>query len=140
MTNSQLDALQGEEEVRVRFALRHPKLFCRKFHFFFLLIFFLSRLLLFVEPCDRHAQVQPRDPSVYEPDCREMANRERNKKILLELVKQPDNSRCADCGEPGEQIYKRWYVCYRNKVRRGSEFGVQALLKGLEIFRFIYLF
>uniref|UniRef100_A0A669EQY4 ArfGAP with dual PH domains 2 n=1 Tax=Oreochromis niloticus TaxID=8128 RepID=A0A669EQY4_ORENI len=29
-----------------------------------------------------------------------MANRERNKKILLELVKQPDNSRCADCGEP----------------------------------------
>ncbi|XP_071386794.1 arf-GAP with dual PH domain-containing protein 2 isoform X1 [Centroberyx affinis] len=29
-----------------------------------------------------------------------MANRERNKKILLELVKQPDNSRCADCGAP----------------------------------------
>uniref|UniRef100_A0A3Q4GE85 Arf-GAP domain-containing protein n=1 Tax=Neolamprologus brichardi TaxID=32507 RepID=A0A3Q4GE85_NEOBR len=29
-----------------------------------------------------------------------MANRERNKKILLELVKQSDNSRCADCGEP----------------------------------------
>ncbi|XP_026218054.1 arf-GAP with dual PH domain-containing protein 2 [Anabas testudineus] len=29
-----------------------------------------------------------------------MANRERNKKILLELLKQPDNSRCADCGAP----------------------------------------
>ncbi|XP_030591824.1 arf-GAP with dual PH domain-containing protein 2 isoform X1 [Archocentrus centrarchus] len=29
-----------------------------------------------------------------------MANRERNKKILLELVKQPHNSRCADCGAP----------------------------------------
>lgn len=39
--------------------------------FSFFLIFFLSRLLLFVEPCDRHAQVQPRDPSVYEPDCAE---------------------------------------------------------------------
>ncbi|KAM3863861.1 arf-GAP with dual PH domain-containing protein 2 [Diretmus argenteus] len=26
-----------------------------------------------------------------------MANRERNKKILLELVKQPENNRCADC-------------------------------------------
>uniref|UniRef100_A0A3B3UT78 ArfGAP with dual PH domains 2 n=1 Tax=Poecilia latipinna TaxID=48699 RepID=A0A3B3UT78_9TELE len=25
---------------------------------------------------------------------------ERNKKILLELVKQPENSRCADCGAP----------------------------------------
>lgn len=68
--------------------------------------------------------------------CREMANRERNKKILLELVKQSDNSRCADCGEPGKQIYKRWYVCYRNKVRRGSEFDVRVLLRGLEMFRF----
>ncbi|XP_029015961.1 arf-GAP with dual PH domain-containing protein 2 isoform X2 [Betta splendens] len=29
-----------------------------------------------------------------------MANAERNKKILLELVKQGDNSRCADCGAP----------------------------------------
>ncbi|XP_076121187.1 arf-GAP with dual PH domain-containing protein 2 [Alosa pseudoharengus] len=29
-----------------------------------------------------------------------MANRERNKKILLELAKQPDNNRCADCGSP----------------------------------------
>ncbi|KAL2101254.1 hypothetical protein ACEWY4_003015 [Coilia grayii] len=29
-----------------------------------------------------------------------MANRERNKKILLELAKQPDNNRCADCGAP----------------------------------------
>ncbi|XP_069050762.1 arf-GAP with dual PH domain-containing protein 1 isoform X2 [Lepisosteus oculatus] len=29
-----------------------------------------------------------------------MANRDRNKKILLELVKQPDNSTCADCGAP----------------------------------------
>lgn len=72
--------------------------------------------------------------------CREMANRERNKKILLELVKQSDNSRCADCGEPGKQIYKRWYVCYRNKVRRGSEFDVRVLLRGLETFRFIDLF
>ncbi|XP_023126589.1 arf-GAP with dual PH domain-containing protein 2 [Amphiprion ocellaris] len=29
-----------------------------------------------------------------------MANRERNKKILLELVKLQDNSRCADCRAP----------------------------------------
>ncbi|XP_075994867.1 arf-GAP with dual PH domain-containing protein 2 isoform X2 [Genypterus blacodes] len=29
-----------------------------------------------------------------------MANREKNKKILLELAKQPENSRCADCGAP----------------------------------------
>ncbi|KAE8283098.1 Arf-GAP with dual PH domain-containing protein 2 Centaurin-alpha-2 [Larimichthys crocea] len=29
-----------------------------------------------------------------------MANHERNKKILLELVKQEANSRCADCGAP----------------------------------------
>ncbi|XP_026181863.1 arf-GAP with dual PH domain-containing protein 2 isoform X1 [Mastacembelus armatus] len=29
-----------------------------------------------------------------------MANREKNKKILLELLKRPDNSRCADCGAP----------------------------------------
>ncbi|XP_041867823.1 arf-GAP with dual PH domain-containing protein 2 [Melanotaenia boesemani] len=29
-----------------------------------------------------------------------MSNRERNKKILLELVKQPDNNRCADCRAP----------------------------------------
>uniref|UniRef100_A0A3Q3EWQ6 ArfGAP with dual PH domains 2 n=1 Tax=Labrus bergylta TaxID=56723 RepID=A0A3Q3EWQ6_9LABR len=29
-----------------------------------------------------------------------MANRERNQRILLELVKQPGNSRCADCGAP----------------------------------------
>ncbi|XP_060921490.1 arf-GAP with dual PH domain-containing protein 2 [Labrus mixtus] len=29
-----------------------------------------------------------------------MANRERNQRILLELVKQPGNSRCADCGSP----------------------------------------
>lgn len=35
--------------------------------------------------------------------CIEMANHERNKKILLELVRQPDNSLCADCGAPGKQ-------------------------------------
>ncbi|KAF3846466.1 hypothetical protein F7725_003544 [Dissostichus mawsoni] len=29
-----------------------------------------------------------------------MANHERNKNILLELIKLPDNSRCADCGAP----------------------------------------
>nr|XP_020472098.1 arf-GAP with dual PH domain-containing protein 2-like [Monopterus albus] len=29
-----------------------------------------------------------------------MSNRERNKKILLELVKQPENRECADCGAP----------------------------------------
>ncbi|KAJ8251646.1 hypothetical protein GJAV_G00223610 [Gymnothorax javanicus] len=29
-----------------------------------------------------------------------MANHDRNKKILLDLVKQPDNNRCADCGAP----------------------------------------
>uniref|UniRef100_A0A3B4GAN2 Arf-GAP with dual PH domain-containing protein 2-like n=1 Tax=Pundamilia nyererei TaxID=303518 RepID=A0A3B4GAN2_9CICH len=40
-----------------------------------------------------------------------MANRERNKKILLELVKQSDNSRCADC-EPDWASYKLGiFVC-----------------------------
>ncbi|KAG7459537.1 hypothetical protein MATL_G00211630 [Megalops atlanticus] len=29
-----------------------------------------------------------------------MANHDRNKKILLDLVKHPDNSQCADCGAP----------------------------------------
>ncbi|KAG5832904.1 hypothetical protein ANANG_G00296150 [Anguilla anguilla] len=29
-----------------------------------------------------------------------MANHDRNKKILLDLVKKPDNSRCADCEAP----------------------------------------
>lgn len=32
-----------------------------------------------------------------------MSNSERNKKILLDLVKQSDNSRCADCGAPDPQ-------------------------------------
>ncbi|CAJ1076601.1 arf-GAP with dual PH domain-containing protein 2 [Xyrichtys novacula] len=43
-----------------------------------------------------------------------MANRERNKKILLELVKQPGNSRCADCGahDPEWASYKLGvFVC-----------------------------
>ncbi|KAG7491643.1 hypothetical protein MATL_G00005850 [Megalops atlanticus] len=29
-----------------------------------------------------------------------MADRDRNKKVLLDLVKHPDNSHCADCGAP----------------------------------------
>ncbi|CAK6953427.1 arf-GAP with dual PH domain-containing protein 2-like [Scomber scombrus] len=29
-----------------------------------------------------------------------MANQERNNKILLDLVRQPDNNECADCGAP----------------------------------------
>ncbi|XP_041634569.1 arf-GAP with dual PH domain-containing protein 2 [Cheilinus undulatus] len=43
-----------------------------------------------------------------------MANRERNRKILLELVKQPGNSRCADCGaaDPEWASYKLGvFVC-----------------------------
>lgn len=31
-----------------------------------------------------------------------MANLERNNKILLDLVRQPGNNVCADCGAPGE--------------------------------------
>uniref|UniRef100_A0A1A7WJR0 ArfGAP with dual PH domains 2 n=2 Tax=Iconisemion striatum TaxID=60296 RepID=A0A1A7WJR0_9TELE len=37
-----------------------------------------------------------------------MSNSEKNKKILLELVKQPDNSRCADCGAPEPD-----WACYK---------------------------
>uniref|UniRef100_A0A3Q3WCU3 Uncharacterized protein n=1 Tax=Mola mola TaxID=94237 RepID=A0A3Q3WCU3_MOLML len=37
-----------------------------------------------------------------------MANRERNKKILLELGKQPDNNQCADCGAPDPD-----WACYK---------------------------
>uniref|UniRef100_A0A1A8N0Y8 ArfGAP with dual PH domains 2 n=2 Tax=Nothobranchius pienaari TaxID=704102 RepID=A0A1A8N0Y8_9TELE len=37
-----------------------------------------------------------------------MSNSERNKKILLELVKQPENSRCADCGAPEPD-----WACYK---------------------------
>lgn len=33
----------------------------------------------------------------------DMASHDRNKKLLLELVKRPDNSRCADCGAPGKR-------------------------------------
>ncbi|KAJ8357606.1 hypothetical protein SKAU_G00204000 [Synaphobranchus kaupii] len=43
-----------------------------------------------------------------------MANHDRNKKILLDLVKQPDNSRCADCGalDPDWASYKLGvFVC-----------------------------
>lgn len=48
--------------------------------------------------------------------CLEMANHERNRKILLELLKQPCNSRCADCNAPGKKEqtfldiipYKHW--------------------------------
>ncbi|XP_061604438.1 arf-GAP with dual PH domain-containing protein 1 isoform X5 [Phyllopteryx taeniolatus] len=39
-----------------------------------------------------------------------MANWERNKRILLELVKLPENSLCADCGAPGE-TYPDWASC-----------------------------
>ena len=31
-----------------------------------------------------------------------MASLERNNKILLDLVRQPGNNLCADCGAPGE--------------------------------------
>uniref|UniRef100_A0A672HUL1 ArfGAP with dual PH domains 2 n=1 Tax=Salarias fasciatus TaxID=181472 RepID=A0A672HUL1_SALFA len=36
-----------------------------------------------------------------------MADSERNRKILLGLVKQPGNDRCADCGAPGPD----WASC-----------------------------
>ncbi|XP_063069700.1 arf-GAP with dual PH domain-containing protein 2 isoform X2 [Engraulis encrasicolus] len=45
-----------------------------------------------------------------------MANHERNKKILLELAKQPDNNRCADCcaPEPDWASYKLGvFVCLK---------------------------
>ncbi|XP_042372241.1 arf-GAP with dual PH domain-containing protein 2-like [Plectropomus leopardus] len=43
-----------------------------------------------------------------------MANHERNKKMLLELLKLPTNSRCADCGaaDPEWASYKLGvFVC-----------------------------
>ncbi len=35
-----------------------------------------------------------------------MASLERNNKILLNLVQQPGNNLCADCGAPGEYADK----------------------------------
>lgn len=35
-----------------------------------------------------------------------MDRQEINKKILQELVKLPDNNHCADCGAPGECVWK----------------------------------
>lgn len=40
-----------------------------------------------------------------------MANREKNKKTLLELVKLPENSCCADCGAAGK--YSNSYCQHR---------------------------
>lgn len=40
-----------------------------------------------------------------------MANREKNKKALLELAKLQENSSCADCGAPGEVLlFSRFIV------------------------------
>lgn len=57
-----------------------------------------------VELCGRHADFRWRHLFCEERArfCSQMANRERNKKLLLELMKQPENKRCADCGASGE--------------------------------------
>lgn len=38
-----------------------------------------------------------------------MANLERNNKILFDLVRQPGNNVCADCGAPGEYPHKYFF-------------------------------
>lgn len=40
-----------------------------------------------------------------------MATLERNNKILLDLVRQPGNNMCADCGAPGEYTESQNFSC-----------------------------
>lgn len=42
-----------------------------------------------------------------------MATSERNNKILLDLVQQPGNNLCADCGAPGEYTSTDSGLIYR---------------------------
>lgn len=77
---------------------------CRKFQFSHRDFFFVP-LTSRVKLCERHDRFPQRVLSSCEKRprlCAIMSNRERNKKILLELVKRPDNSRCADCRAPGK--------------------------------------
>lgn len=48
-----------------------------------------------------------------------MANREKNKKTLLELVKLPENSRCADCGAAGK--YSNSYCHHRFNLQNSQQ-------------------
>lgn len=56
-----------------------------------------------------HAQWGRREPPWDErrPRPPEMSNHERNKRLLLELLRQPHNDRCADCDAPGESRLER---------------------------------
>lgn len=45
-----------------------------------------------------------------------MANLERNNKILLDLVRQPGNNMCADCGAPGKYTNQSVYILTRTLV------------------------
>lgn len=46
--------------------------------------------------------------SVWQPSL--MASLERNNKILFDLVRQPGNNVCADCGAPGKCPQKCTYL------------------------------
>ena len=75
---------------------------------------FVRRFPPRVKLCDHHVWFLRRDSSSCERRprlCTEMANHERNKKILLELVKQPLNNRCADCGAAGKR-----HACHLNVI------------------------
>lgn len=50
--------------------------------------------------CDVRFIFFPGENPDFDPD---MASHGHNNEILLELAKQPDNSRCADCGAPGKR-------------------------------------
>lgn len=92
------------EGVPVCSVLWHPKVIWRKFQFSSW--HFVRRFPPRVKLCDHHVCFLRRDSSSCERRprlCTEMANHERNKKILLELVKQPLNNRCADCGAAGKR-------------------------------------
>lgn len=85
--------------------------------------------------CDSHAKLwcaiyllSWRESRLWHPD---MASHGHDKKILLELAKQPDNSRCADCGAPGKRRvcgptcwFSRWTrSCQSIWSYRGSKIG-----------------
>lgn len=59
-----------------------------------------------------------------------MANREKNKKTLLELVKLPENSCCADCGAAGKYSS---YCQHRLNCIHSQPVVICVLLLGMRV-------
>lgn len=99
----QLDALRGKTSSSVRLCddrnLKPSSIFVSGLLGIFL--YFPRR-----EGASSPREVAMCDLSFFEERTRlwsDMTNHDHNKKLLLELVKRPDNSRCADCGAPGKR-------------------------------------